>query len=168
MFYVYLLASRKQGTLYLGVTKDLVRRTYQHGEKILPGFTSHYDIRRLVWYEIYDEPTNAITRKKKSRSGGARGRSHLSRKISPTGKIYIPISQNRVASGFRVRAFGAPRNDGHQLAALIRRSAAARASLVISAPASMRAISSRRRSSATSVTRVATRLPLSIASLLIT
>ena len=64
MFYVYLLASRKQGTLYLGVTKDLVRRTYQHREKILPGFTSHYDIRRLVWYEIYDDPTNAITREK--------------------------------------------------------------------------------------------------------
>ena len=64
-FYVYILASRKQGTLYLGVTKDLVRRTYQHREKLLPGFSSRYDIRRLVWFEVYDDPTNAIEREKK-------------------------------------------------------------------------------------------------------
>jgi len=63
-FYVYILASRKQGTLYLGVTKDLVRRTYQHREKLLPGFSSRYDIRRLVWFEIYDNPVNAIEREK--------------------------------------------------------------------------------------------------------
>ena len=64
MFYVYLLASRKQGTLYLGVTKDLVRRTHQHREKLLPGFSSRYDIRRLIWFETYDDPTSAITREK--------------------------------------------------------------------------------------------------------
>jgi putative endonuclease len=64
MFYVYLLASRKQGTLYLGVTKDLVRRTHQHREKLLPGFSSRYDIRRLVWFETYDDPVTAIEREK--------------------------------------------------------------------------------------------------------
>jgi putative endonuclease len=64
MFYVYLLASRKEGTLYLGVTKDLVRRTYEHREKLLPGFSSRYDVRRLVWFEVYDDPTNAIAREK--------------------------------------------------------------------------------------------------------
>ena len=64
MFYVYLLASRKDGTLYIGVTRDLVRRTYQHKEKLVPGFTSRYDIRRLVWFEVYDDPTNAIEREK--------------------------------------------------------------------------------------------------------
>ncbi|WP_438278457.1 GIY-YIG nuclease family protein [Nitrobacter sp.] len=64
MFYVYLLASRKQGTLYLGVTKDLVRRTHQHSEKLLPGFSSRYDIRRLVWFETYDDPVTAIEREK--------------------------------------------------------------------------------------------------------
>lgn len=62
MFYDYLLASRKDGTLYLGVTKDLVGRTYQHKEKLLPGFTSRYDVRRLVWFEVYDDPVNAIER----------------------------------------------------------------------------------------------------------
>jgi putative endonuclease len=64
VFYVYLLASRKQGTLYLGVTRDLVRRVYQHREKLTPGFTSRYDVRRLVWFEVYDDPINAITREK--------------------------------------------------------------------------------------------------------
>src|SRR5258708_28781232 len=64
LFYVYLLASRKQGTLYLGVTRDLVRRVYQHKEKLTPGFTSRYDVRRLVWFEVYDDPVNAIQREK--------------------------------------------------------------------------------------------------------
>jgi len=64
MFYVYLLASRREGTLYLGVTRDLLRRTYQHKEKLLPGFTSRYDVGRLVWFEVYDDPTTAIEREK--------------------------------------------------------------------------------------------------------
>jgi putative endonuclease len=64
MFYVYLMASGKHGTLYLGVTRDLVRRVYEHKEKIKPGFTSRYDVNRLVWYEVHDDPTNAITREK--------------------------------------------------------------------------------------------------------
>jgi len=64
MFYVHLLASRREGTLYLGVTRDLVRRTYQHKEKLLPGFTSRYDVGRLVWFEVYDDPTTAIEREK--------------------------------------------------------------------------------------------------------
>jgi putative endonuclease len=64
VFYVYLLASRKQGALYLGVTRDLVRRVYQHREKLTPGFTSRYDVRRLVWFEVYDDPVNAIEREK--------------------------------------------------------------------------------------------------------
>lgn len=64
MFYVYLLASRKQGTLYLGVTNDLIRRVYEHKSKAVPGFTARYDVRRLVWYECYDDPVNAIQREK--------------------------------------------------------------------------------------------------------
>jgi putative endonuclease len=64
LFYVYLLASRKQGTLYLGVTRDLVRRTHEHQEKILPGFTARYDVRRLVWFEVHDQIVPAIEREK--------------------------------------------------------------------------------------------------------
>jgi putative endonuclease len=64
MFYVYLLASRKHGTLYLGVTNDLVRRAYEHKTKVVPGFTSRYDITHLVWFECYDDAANAIAREK--------------------------------------------------------------------------------------------------------
>jgi putative endonuclease len=64
MYYVYLLASRKHGTLYLGVTNDLIRRTYEHKNKVARGFTARYDVKKLVWYEAYDDPTNAITREK--------------------------------------------------------------------------------------------------------
>jgi len=64
MYYVYLLASRKQGTLYLGVTNDLVRRVYQHKHKMTPGFASRYGVDRLVWFECYDDPVTAITREK--------------------------------------------------------------------------------------------------------
>lgn len=64
MFYVYLLASGKHGTLYLGVTRDLIRRVYEHKTKAKPGFTSQYSVDRLVWYEVYDDPITAITREK--------------------------------------------------------------------------------------------------------
>jgi putative endonuclease len=64
MMYVYLLASGKHGTLYLGVTNDLVRRVYEHKSKAVPGFTSRYNVVRLVWYECYDDADTAIWREK--------------------------------------------------------------------------------------------------------
>jgi putative endonuclease len=63
-YYVYILASRKDGATYIGVTNDLVRRVYEHRIKAVPGFTSKYNITRLVWFEIYDDPVSAITREK--------------------------------------------------------------------------------------------------------
>jgi putative endonuclease len=63
-YYVYILASRKDGAIYIGVTNDIVRRVYEHRIKAVPGFTSKYNITRLVWFEIYEDPTAAITREK--------------------------------------------------------------------------------------------------------
>jgi len=63
-YYVYLLASKKHGTLYLGVTNDLVRRVHEHRTKAVAGFTKRYDVDKLVWFEIYDDIANAITREK--------------------------------------------------------------------------------------------------------
>jgi putative endonuclease len=63
-FYVYILASRKDGATYIGVTNDLVRRVYEHRQKAVPGFASKYNITRLVWFEIHDDPVFAITREK--------------------------------------------------------------------------------------------------------
>ena len=63
-YYVHLLASRKDGAIYIGVTNDLVRRVYEHRIKAVSGFTSKYNITQLVWFEIYDDPISAITREK--------------------------------------------------------------------------------------------------------
>ena len=64
MYYVYILASRKHGTLYIGVTNDLIRRVYQHRTDAVPSFTSRYGVHLLVWFECYDDVVNAITREK--------------------------------------------------------------------------------------------------------
>ena len=63
-YYVYLLASDKYGTLYLGVTNDVVRRVYQHKSKAVAGFTKRYPVDRLVWFEIHDDAPTAIAREK--------------------------------------------------------------------------------------------------------
>ncbi len=63
-YYVYLLASKKHGTLYLGVTNDIVRRVYEHRTKAVPGFTKRYRVDKLVWFEIYDDAQAAIAREK--------------------------------------------------------------------------------------------------------
>jgi putative endonuclease len=90
LFYVYLLASRKQGTLYLGVTKDLIRRIYQHREKLTPGFTSRYDVRRLVWFEAYDDPVNAIEREKEIKKWRRAWKIALIEKDNPDWKDLYP------------------------------------------------------------------------------
>lgn len=63
-FYVYILASRRDGAIYVGITNDLVRRVYEHRIKAVPGFTTKYNITRLVWFDIYDDPVSAISREK--------------------------------------------------------------------------------------------------------
>src|SRR6202521_81653 len=63
-YYVYLLASKKHGTLYLGVTNDIVRRVYEHRSKAVQCFTNRYSVDKLVWFEIYDDALTAIAREK--------------------------------------------------------------------------------------------------------
>ncbi len=61
---VYILASSKNGTLYIGVTSDLVKRVWEHKNNVVPGFTNKYDVHYLVWYEIHEEMESAILREK--------------------------------------------------------------------------------------------------------
>ena len=58
------MASQKNGTLYVGVTNDLIRRVFEHREGTVAGFTNRYDIKDLVYFEEHDEPRNAIQREK--------------------------------------------------------------------------------------------------------
>ncbi len=62
--YVYILASRRNGTLYTGVTRDLASRLYDHQNELTPGFTSRYGVKTLVWFEEQDLLVRAITREK--------------------------------------------------------------------------------------------------------
>lgn len=64
-YFVYILASRKYGALYLGVTSDLAGRVYLHREEVLSGQTSRYHIHNLVYFEPHDHPENAIIREKR-------------------------------------------------------------------------------------------------------
>src|ERR1043165_5270461 len=63
-YWVYILASRIGGTLYIGVTNDLVRRVFEHKSKFVRGFTKKYDVSRLVYFEQYDDIQVAIQREK--------------------------------------------------------------------------------------------------------
>ena len=63
-YYVYLLASRRNGTLYTGVTNDLARRMGEHKDRRVPGFTRRYGVDLLVWYEVHEDINQAIAREK--------------------------------------------------------------------------------------------------------
>ena len=63
-FFVYLMANRRNGTLYTGVTDDLVRRVWQHRTGAVPGFTSKYGVKILVWYEQHETRESALVRER--------------------------------------------------------------------------------------------------------
>lgn len=64
-YYVYILASGRRGTLYIGVTNDLIRRVYEHRTGAVPGFTLTHEVHRLVYFEEHDDIQEAIAREKR-------------------------------------------------------------------------------------------------------
>jgi putative endonuclease len=64
-FYVYILTNQRYGTLYVGVTNDLVRRVLEHREGVVDGFTKEHKLHQLVWYEVHDTAYEVITREKR-------------------------------------------------------------------------------------------------------
>jgi len=63
--YVYILASKKNGTLYVGVTSDLIKRVWQHKKDLADGFTKKYSVKKLVYYEVHEDIISAIHREKR-------------------------------------------------------------------------------------------------------
>ena len=63
--YIYILASQRNGTLYTGVTSDLVKRVWEHKNDVVKGFSSNHNVKLLVHFEMFDEITNAIHREKR-------------------------------------------------------------------------------------------------------
>lgn len=82
-FFVYIMTSRKDGTLYIGVTNDLARRAYERREKLLPGFTRKYNLARLVYYEDHASIAEAILREKNMKEWNRAWKVELIEKLNP-------------------------------------------------------------------------------------
>ncbi|MDD3419848.1 MAG: GIY-YIG nuclease family protein [Candidatus Gastranaerophilales bacterium] len=72
-YYIYIITNKTNTTLYTGVTNDLIRRIYEHKNKLVEGFSNRYNLNKLLYYEICDTPDAAITREKQIK-GGSRKR----------------------------------------------------------------------------------------------
>ncbi len=81
-YFVYILTSNS-GTLYTGMTNDVQRRVSQHKHKLNEGFTSKYDVNRLVYYEIFSDVREAIAREKQIKSWGRRKKLNLIESMNP-------------------------------------------------------------------------------------
>lgn len=82
-FYIYILASQRNGTLYIGVTANLIRRIWEHKMKLIKGFTSTYGIDKLVYYEEYQDVSIAIQREKRLKEWPRKWKLHLIEKNNP-------------------------------------------------------------------------------------
>ena len=84
--YVYMMTNQHNTTLYIGVTNDLVRRVYEHKNKIHKGFTARYNLNKLVYYEIYDDEITAIQREKVLKGGNRERKNELVYSMNPDWK----------------------------------------------------------------------------------
>ena len=82
-YYVYILASKIGGTLYIGVTNDLVRRIFEHKSNFVDGFTKKYGVKRLVYFEQYDDIENAIRREKRLKQWNRAWKVRLIESVNP-------------------------------------------------------------------------------------
>jgi len=85
-YYVYILASKRNGTLYIGVTNDLQRRIYEHKNNLIKGFTQKYDIHNLVYYEETNDINLAIERENNLKNWKRKWKIELIEKSNPTWK----------------------------------------------------------------------------------
>lgn len=89
---VYLLASAPNGTLYIGVTSNLVQRIYQHREGLMEGFTKQYDVKMLVWYELHATMEFAIAKEKAMKEWRREWKIKRVREMNPSwGDLYPSI-----------------------------------------------------------------------------
>ena len=96
-YYVYILASERNGTLYVGVTSNLLKRVWEHKNSLIEGFTKKYNVKHLVYFEQYDEPLNAIKREKRLKKYNRKWKLALIEKDNPTWK---DLYDSMVESGF--------------------------------------------------------------------
>ena len=81
--YIYILFNKRNGTLYTGVTSNLVRRIYEHQNKLIEGFTKKYGVDKLGYYEVYDNIAQAILREKQIKAGSRQNKLKLIESLNP-------------------------------------------------------------------------------------
>ena len=92
-FYVYILTNRANTVLYTGITNNLIRRVYEHKEKLVKGFTNKYNVTKLVYYEALGNVTSAIEREKQIKSWSRNRKLELINKSNPDWKdLYNEIT----------------------------------------------------------------------------
>ena len=102
---VYILASGHYGTLYIGVTSDLIGRLWQHRNNAIPGFTSRYGVYRLVYFEMYDDMDRAIAREKQLKNWHRQWKINLINGANPdwhdlaVGLGFEPMARRRRQNG---------------------------------------------------------------------
>lgn len=99
---VYLLASQRNGTLYIGVTSDLIKRVHQHREGMVEGFTKRYGVKTLVWHEIHEVMESAILREKQLKKWSRIAKIRLIEQQNPNWQdLWLELTSPSLASGFR-------------------------------------------------------------------
>jgi putative endonuclease len=81
-YYVYILASKRNGTLYIGVTSDLIKRVWEHKNQLVRGFTKKYGVDKLVYFETFIDPETAIWREKRLKKYPRQWKLNLIRKMN--------------------------------------------------------------------------------------
>ena len=82
-YYIYILANKRNGTLYIGVTSNLVKRVYEHKNNIIEGFTKKYNIHKLVYYETTNDIESAIRREKQLKKWNRKWKTNLIENSNP-------------------------------------------------------------------------------------
>ena len=82
-FFVYIVASKRNGTLYTGMTDDLLKRVWQHRHGVIPGFTRDYHLNKLVWYEIHETRESAIVHERRIKKWNRAWKLELIEKLNP-------------------------------------------------------------------------------------
>ncbi len=76
-YYIYIMTNKRNTVLYTGVTNDLIKRVYEHKSKLVEGFTKKYNINKLVYFETYENPSEAIAREKQIKAGSRQKKINL-------------------------------------------------------------------------------------------
>jgi putative endonuclease len=82
-YYVYILSNKYNNVIYVGITNDLIRRVYEHKNKLIEGFTEKYNVDKLVYYELFNDPINAITREKQLKGYSRKKKVELINSFNP-------------------------------------------------------------------------------------